>query len=106
MVKRGSFTTFNTVRKRKIRKTWSMTKTKSSEIFGVKMEIFPEKSHSVPRKIVPPPNSAPGLRHCERGATNRHTAENATSDDGGDTIKDTLFHRNRDKESTKPLDKV
>ena len=31
-------------KKGKIRKTWSMTKKKSSEIFAVKLEIFPEKS--------------------------------------------------------------
>src|SRR6218665_2022948 len=39
-----------------------MTKKRSSEIFTLKMDIFPEIG---PRKnFVVPPNSAPGLRPC------------------------------------------
>src|SRR6218665_1394513 len=67
LVRKWSYTTFNTVnirkmweKKEKIRRTRSMTKKKSSEIFTLKMEIFPEIG---PRKnFVVPPNSAPGLR--------------------------------------------
>ena len=44
LVKKWSFMTFNTVKTRKIRKTWSMTKKRSSEILGVKMQFFLEKS--------------------------------------------------------------
>ena len=50
LVRKWSYTTFNIVnirkmceKKGKIRKTWLMTKKRSSEIFAVKMEIFPEK---------------------------------------------------------------
>ena len=44
----------------KIRRTRSMTKKRSSEIFALKMDIFPEIG---PRKnFLVPPNSAPGLR--------------------------------------------
>src|SRR6218665_2444509 len=42
----------------KIRKTWSMTKKRSLEIFAAKMGIFPEKSHLVgPRKKFPSPQT-------------------------------------------------
>ena len=44
LVKKGSYTTFNAVKIWKIRKTWSMTKQRSSEILGVKTEIFSEKN--------------------------------------------------------------
>src|SRR6218665_3840209 len=62
-------TTFNIVnirkmweKKGKIRRTRSMTKKRSSEIFTLKMEIFLEIG---PRRIfLVPPNSAPGLRPC------------------------------------------
>ena len=68
LVKKGSYTTFNTVKIRKIRKTWSMTKKKSSEILGVKMEIFLRKKiiqkFWSAKDFFVPPNSAPGLRHC------------------------------------------
>src|SRR6218665_1505432 len=68
LVKKGSYTTFNTVKKHKIRKTWSMTKKRLSEIFGVKIEIFSgknvsQKSWSAKKNSVPP-NSASGLCHC------------------------------------------
>src|SRR6218665_3022814 len=50
LVRKGSNTTFYIVKirkmcekKGKIRKTWLMTKKRSSEMFAVKMEIFPEK---------------------------------------------------------------
>ena len=43
LVKKGSYTTFQTVKIWKIRKTWSMTKKRSSEILGVKIEIFLRK---------------------------------------------------------------
>jgi len=45
------FLTFNRVKKRKILKTWSMTKKRSSEIFGLKMEIFSRKSVIQVREI-------------------------------------------------------
>src|SRR6218665_335394 len=76
LMRKGSYTTFNIVktrkiweRKGKIRKTWSTTKSRSSEMLGAKMKIsFPKKTsfrNLGPRKISPsPPNSAPGLRHC------------------------------------------
>src|SRR6218665_2574011 len=60
LVRKWSYTTFNIVnirkmweKKEKIRRTRSMTKKKSSEIFTLKMEIFPEIG---PRKnfLVPP----------------------------------------------------
>ena len=46
-----------------------MTKKKSSEFFGVKKENCSEKnlilkSWSAETNFPPPPNSAPGLRHC------------------------------------------
>ena len=47
LVKKWSYTTFNRVKKGKIRKTWSMTKKekeRSSEFLGVKIENFSEKS--------------------------------------------------------------
>src|SRR6218665_2347009 len=64
------YTTFNIVniwkmweKKGKIRRTRSMTKKRSSEIFTLKMEICPEIG---PRKnFLPPPNSARGLRPCK-----------------------------------------
>src|SRR6218665_2588454 len=74
LVRKRSYTTFNILKirnirekKGKIRKIWSMTKKKSSEIFAVKMEFFSEKnviqkSWSAKNFSVPP-NSAPGLRH-------------------------------------------
>jgi len=74
-VRKGSYTTFNIVKirkiwekKGKIRKTWSMTKKRSSEIFAVKTGIFCgknviQKSWSA-KKMSVPQNSAPGLRHC------------------------------------------
>src|SRR6218665_484410 len=58
LVKKGSYTTFNTGKIRKIRKTWSMTKKGHQKFFGVKMEIFSEKRHSeilVREKFVPSP---------------------------------------------------
>jgi len=64
-VKKGLYTTFNTVKKRKILKTWSMSKKRSTEIFGVKMEIL--RNLGPRKKISVPPNSAPGLRHCGDG---------------------------------------
>ena len=74
LVRKWSYTTFNIVnirkmweKKEKIRRTRSMTKKRSSEIFTLKMEIFPEIG---PRKIfLVPPNSAPGLRPCVQGNT-------------------------------------
>ena len=51
LVRKGSYTTFNTVKIRKIpekrgkiENTRSMTKKRSSEIFTLKMDIFPEKN--------------------------------------------------------------
>src|SRR6218665_3686345 len=42
-----------------------MTKKRSSEIFGAKMEIFSEKTSSWSAKnFSVPPNSTPGFRHC------------------------------------------
>ena len=61
LVKKGSYTTFNTVKIRKIRKTWSMTKKKVIRNFGRKNVI--QKSWSA-KNVSIPPNSAPGLRHC------------------------------------------
>jgi len=50
----------------KSEKTWSITKKMSSEIFGVKIEIFSLKQsfrNLSLRNVFPsPPNSAPGLR--------------------------------------------
>jgi len=65
LVRKWSYTTFNIVnirkmweKKGKIRRTKSMTKKRSSEIFTLKMEIFPEIG---PWKFfLVPPNSAPG----------------------------------------------
>src|SRR6218665_2290182 len=77
LVRKGSYTTFNIVKirkiwekKGKIRKTRSMTKKeKKSEIFTLKVKMFFRKKTSFrnvgQRKILSvPPNSAPGLRHC------------------------------------------
>src|SRR6218665_2411076 len=75
LVRKGSYTTFNIVnirkiweKKGKIRKTWSMTKKRSSEILAVKMEFFQKKTSLqkswAAKKLSVPPNSAPGLRHC------------------------------------------
>src|SRR6218665_3328964 len=75
LVRKWLYTTFNIVnlrkmweKKGKIQKTRSMTKKRSSEIFTLKMEIFPEKTsfrNLGPRKnFLVPPNSAPGLRLC------------------------------------------
>src|SRR6218665_168327 len=50
-------TTSNKVKIRKIRKTWPMTKTKSSEFVGAKIEIFSEKVILGPRKIFPSPQT-------------------------------------------------
>src|SRR6218665_2369701 len=73
LVRKGSYTTFNRVKirkiwekKGKIRKTRSTTKKRSSEISTVKMEIFSEKniiqkSWSV-KILCVLPNSKPGLR--------------------------------------------
>src|SRR6218665_3888659 len=77
LVRKWSYTTFNTVnirkmweKKEKIRRTKSMTKKRSSEIFTLKMEIFPEIG---PRKnFVVPPNSAPALRPCCWMTSNGH----------------------------------
>src|SRR6218665_4185078 len=82
LVRKWSYTTFNIVKirkiwekKGKIRKTWSITKkTRSSEIFAVKMEIFSEKNTSFrnlgPRKSFPSPrNSAPGLLHWSESSS-------------------------------------
>src|SRR6218665_582956 len=59
LVRKWSYTTFNTVnirkmreKKGKIRRTRLMTKKRSSEIFTLKMEIFPEIG---PQKIFWPP---------------------------------------------------
>src|SRR6218665_3275087 len=76
LVRKLSYTTFNIVnirkmweKKGKIRRTRSMTKKRSSEIFTLKMEIFPEIG---PRKnCLVPPNSAPGLRPCTDRQTSR-----------------------------------
>src|SRR6218665_2063038 len=55
-------------KKGKIRRTRSMTKKRSSEIFTLKMGIFSEIG---PRKnFLVPPNSAPGLRPWDRHRTN------------------------------------
>src|SRR6218665_1947338 len=70
LVRKLSYTTFNIVnirkmweKKEKIRRTRLMTKNRSSEIFTLKMEIFPEIGL---RKIFwVPPNSVPGLRPCQ-----------------------------------------
>jgi len=73
-VRKGSNMAFNIAnigkiweKKGKIRKIWSMTKKRSSEIFTAKMELFPPKNHSEilgPQKnFFRPPNLAPGLRH-------------------------------------------
>src|SRR6218665_3783885 len=73
LVRKGSCTTFSRAKVQKIRekrgnirKTWSMTKKRSSEILADKMEIFPEKIVIlVCEQIFPsPPNSAPGFRPC------------------------------------------
>ena len=56
--KKGSYTEFNTVKSRKIWKTWSMTKKRSSEIFGVKnWHFFRKKSHLDPRNVFPFPQT-------------------------------------------------
>src|SRR6218665_369602 len=48
----------------KIRKIWSMTLKRSSEIFAAKMEIFLEKTSSWSAKNFSVPQySAPGFRH-------------------------------------------
>src|SRR6218665_1601205 len=67
LVRKGSYTTLNTVKireiwekKGKIRKTRSMTKRRSSEILAVKIEIFSEKTsfrNLGPRKICPSPQT-------------------------------------------------
>src|SRR6218665_3129101 len=58
LVKKGSYTTFNTVKIRKIRKTWSMTKKRSSEILGVKIEIFLRKKRRLgPRNFFRSPQT-------------------------------------------------
>src|SRR6218665_1304611 len=69
LVRKWSYTTFNIVnirkmweKKGKIRRTRSMTKKRSSEIFTLKMEIFPEIGPQ--KNVCVPPNSAPGLRPC------------------------------------------
>ena len=68
----GSYTTFNTVKKRKIWKTWPMTKKRSSEIFRVKMLIFSGKNViQVRENLFVPPNSAPGLRRWWTGNSAR-----------------------------------
>src|SRR6218665_773503 len=64
--KKESYMTFYRSKQRKIRKTRSMTKKRSSEILGVKVDIFfvkkvIQKSWSAKNFSVPP-NSAPGLR--------------------------------------------
>src|SRR6218665_3640961 len=74
LVGKGSTTTFNIVeirkiweKKGKIRKIRSMTKKRSSEIFALKREIFPEKTsfrNLGPQKKFRPPNSAADLRYC------------------------------------------
>src|SRR6218665_3679901 len=68
LVRKGSCTTFNKVKIRKIRekrgkirKTWSMTK--RTEIFAAKMEILSEKVILVRKNFSVPPKSAPGFRH-------------------------------------------
>src|SRR6218665_1382676 len=66
LAKKGSYMTFYRSKQRKIRKTRSMTKKRSSEILGVKVDIFfvkkvIQKSWSAKNFSVPP-NSAPGLR--------------------------------------------
>jgi len=67
LVKKESYTIFYTVKIRRIwkervktRKSRSMTKKRSSEFLGVKMEIFPKKTSFInfgPRKILPSPQT-------------------------------------------------
>src|SRR6218665_2958744 len=71
LVRKGLCTICNKVKIRKIRekrgkirKTWPMTKTRSSEIFAGKMKLFQKKTTSWSVKNLSfPPNSAPGFRH-------------------------------------------
>ena len=78
VVKKGSYTTFYTIKiqriwkeRVKIRKTWSMTKKRSWEFFSVKMEIFSGKNliqkFFSAKIFCVPPNSGPGLRPCVAG---------------------------------------
>src|SRR6218665_370726 len=46
LVKKGSCTTFNTVKIWKIRKTWSMTKKGHQKFLACKWTFFPKKPHS------------------------------------------------------------
>jgi len=67
-VKKGSYTTFNTVKKRKIWKIWSMTKKVIRNFRRENVHFFGknviQKSWGQRKKISSTPNSAPGLRHC------------------------------------------
>ena len=54
----------------KIWKTWSMTKKRLSEIFGVKLKKVIQKSWSA-KSFSVPPNSAPGLRLCDHSNLNQ-----------------------------------
>src|SRR6218665_3968532 len=63
LVKKRSYTTFNRVKQRKIRKTWSMTK--KQKVVRNKIDIFSGKvSFRSAKNVLVPPNSAPGLRPC------------------------------------------
>src|SRR6218665_2647324 len=75
LVRKWSYTTFNIVnirkmweKKRKIRKTRSMTK--KGHFYPENGNFFPKKTsfrNLGPRKnVLAPTNSAPGLRHCPR----------------------------------------
>src|SRR6218665_3732038 len=61
LVKKGSYTTFNTVKKRKIRKKVIRNFRRENGHF------FRKKRHSGSQNFFRPPNSAPGLRHCPTG---------------------------------------
>src|SRR6218665_1229368 len=72
LLKKGSYTTFNKVKIRKIRKTWSMTKKWVIRNFLRENGNFFRKNviHKswFAKKFSVPPNSAPGLRHCQTGS--------------------------------------
>jgi len=79
LVRKGSYSTFTIVnirkiweRKAKIRKTWSMTtKKRSSEILAGKMGKNVVQKSWLAKKCSVPPNSAPGLRHCDTHSDNQ-----------------------------------
>src|SRR6218665_2839586 len=51
-------------KKGKIRKTWSLTKKRSSEMLTVHNANFKNVKSWSTKNFSVPPNSAPGLRHC------------------------------------------